>query len=81
MVPANIHARPNAHGTLWRLKRARKLLRLRLCQIISAQELPRAGHFAEPIFHLRDDESAQLQLRQLVRAEHGVDTRCLPFGA
>src|SRR5262249_3929609 len=57
VVAANIYAGPDAHRALRRLERSRILLWLRVPNAVAAQKLPAGGHFAEPVFHLRDDET------------------------
>ena len=47
---------------------------------IAAQELPGAGHFAKPVFHLRDDEAAKLHIGERLSAEHGDGNQMLARG-
>src|ERR1700688_4382776 len=63
MVSARINAGPNPYRALRRFQRAGILLRLRVRDAVTPQQLPAAGHFAEQVFHLRDDESAELRVR------------------
>ena len=70
MIAAGVDARPYAHWPFGRLKRPWILLRLRVRDAVAAQESPGTGDLAEPAFHLCDDESPQLHIRQLVCAEN-----------
>jgi len=69
MIAAEIDARPYAHGPLGGFESPGKLLRLRMWNSVAFQITPRARDRAEPIFHLRDNEAAELLFRQLLHAE------------
>src|SRR5882672_4121642 len=71
MIAAEIDAGANAYGTLRRFERAGKLLRLCVRDAIAAEEFPGTRDRPEPIFHLRDDEAAELFIGELLDPEHG----------
>src|SRR5882762_7005257 len=70
MIAAEIDAGANAYGTLGWFERAGKLLRLCVRDAIAAEEFPGTRDGAEPIFHLRDDEAAELFVGKLLDAKH-----------
>jgi len=71
MIAAEIDAGANPYGALGRFECAGKLLWLCMRDAIAAQEFPGTRDGAEPIFHLRDDEPAELVVGELLDAEHG----------
>ena len=78
MIAAEIDARPYAHGPLGGFESPGKLLRLRMWNSVAFQITPRARDRAEPIFHLRDNEAAELLFRQLLHAEDADRDQGLP---
>ena len=71
MIAAKVDTRANANRPLRRLERAGKLLRLSVRNAVAFQIAPGAHDGTEPVFHLRDDEAAELLVGELLRAEHG----------
>src|SRR5256885_14192361 len=70
VIAAEIDAGANAYRALRRFKCAGKLLRLCVRDAIAAKKFPGTRDGAEPIFHLRDDEAAELFVGELLDAEH-----------
>src|SRR5438045_4062762 len=60
MIAAEVDAGANAYRALRRFECAWILLRLCVRDAIAAEEFPGTRDGAEPIFHLRDDEAAEL---------------------
>ncbi len=81
MIAANVDARTNAHGTLRRLEGAGKLLWLGVGDAVAAEQLPGAGYLAEPIFHLSDDEAAELDFGEGLHAEDSDGDEMFAFGS
>src|SRR5579859_3425434 len=71
MVAAQINSRTNANRTLRRFQSAGELLRLGMGNSIAFQITPGGSDRTEPVFHLRDDETAELLVGELLSAEHG----------
>ena len=71
MVATKINTGPDADGALRWFESTRKLLWLRVRDAIAPQMTPGTGDGAKPIFHLRDDEAAELLVGKLLRAEDG----------
>src|SRR2546423_2736145 len=60
VIAAEIDAGANAYRALRRFECAGKLLWLCMRDAVAAEEFPGTRDGAEPIFHLRDDEAAEL---------------------
>ena len=71
MIAAEIDAGANPYGALGRFECAGKLLRLCVRDAVAAEKFPGTRDGAEPVFHLRDDEPAELVVGELLDTEHG----------
>src|SRR5438552_837768 len=71
VIAAEIDAGANANGALRRFERAGILLRLCVRDTVAAKKFPGARDGAKPVFHLRDDEAAELLVSELLDAEDG----------
>ena len=81
MIAADVNAWAGAYLGAAAVLAHRKLLWLRVRDAVAAKKLPATGDFAKPVFHLRDDETAQLYFSEGLRAEDGDRDEVLPGGA